>query len=241
MFYFEKIGEGNLDQKLEGKKGFKLKEKLQQYGLLNFLVWEEFSYSGGLVEGREEEFMLDFLNSGKITGAKGKASSIGFEELKCTILNTSFFNPLKDLSLQLVEKSGMLKQCMKFHESSIQINNRLTEFFLDEKENSSSNSATEDVKINKNEFIYRLLTLLVIGGEINQPELTFGEYLDTTKSLYKELVHVYKREKTSNEVFVGSRVFKMKSVNDNENFLFCRENTEIQSLIIFATTFHGGW
>ena len=53
----------------------------------------------------------------------------------------------------------------------------------------------------RRELLFKLLTLLAVGGSFNQYEDTIQPYLDATKQLYKSLVSVRKRAETG-EIFI---------------------------------------
>ena len=58
---------------------------------------------------------------------------------------------------------------------------------VEDSDNFSSFSSTD-----RQEFLFRLFTHLVVGGNLNQYDDSIAAYFDLTKSLYKDLVTVSK-------------------------------------------------
>ena len=67
-----------------------------------------------------------------------------------------------------------------------------------------------------NEFIFCLFKFLVLGGGMCQSDEMVAEYLECTKSLYKDLVSVAKYPDTK-EIRPLSMVFRIKSIQGQVN------------------------
>lgn len=91
------------------------------------------------------------------------------------------------------------------------MSDKLREMLLnDESENANVYSAAE-----KNELIYRIMQLLVLGGTLNQMDTNMDRYLALTKSMYKEMVTVF-RDSESGEVLTANRCYAIRVVDGTE-------------------------
>ncbi len=68
------------------------------------------------------------------------------------------------------------------------VSDTLREMLLNEESIHSHVYSTEE----KQEFIFKIFTMLVIGGGLCQPEFKIDKYFDVTRSLYKELLVLYR-------------------------------------------------
>ncbi|KAL6428982.1 hypothetical protein ACFW04_008061 [Cataglyphis niger] len=60
----------------------------------------------------------------------------------------------------------------------------------------------------RNEFVFRIFQMLVLGGILCQFEDALEPYLDITKSIYKDLVRVQKQS-TSNNLFISTLILEV--------------------------------
>ena len=71
---------------------------------------------------------------------------------------------------------------------SLQINDKLREMMINE----DSENATLFTYKEQKELLFQLFRCLVVGGCLCQPEDRITRYTETTKSLYKDLLTVFK-------------------------------------------------
>jgi hypothetical protein len=63
----------------------------------------------------------------------------------------------------------------------------------------------------RNQYIFNLFKLLVVGGSLCQPDTSIDRYLNMTKGLYKDTLTVYKQAK-NDEIAIAGKVFNIKEV-----------------------------
>jgi len=83
--------------------------------------------------------------------------------------------------------------------------------------NENSENACLYTDSEKHELIFQLFRIFAIGGNLCQPDITIDRYLNLTKTVYKELVTVY-RDANTQEVKVSGKAFAVQSVTDIELF-----------------------
>ncbi|XP_014209076.1 uncharacterized protein C11orf70 homolog [Copidosoma floridanum] len=119
-----------------------------------------------------------------------KATSVDVTPVQCTALNMSFFDKLKNPENKIVSLSGAIcKQCDVEIEGFI-VSDKLRAMILDEDNERYSLYGPEE----RDEFIFRLFEMLVLGGSLCQYEDELQPYLDVTRKIYKDLVRVEKKE-----------------------------------------------
>jgi cilia- and flagella-associated protein 300 len=96
------------------------------------------------------------------------------------------------------------------------VDDLIREFLVNpDSENSSLYTENE-----RNELIFQLFQLLVIGGALCQADVQIDRYLHLTKAIYKELVTVYRsnNSNSTNEILVAGKAFRIRSINGIELF-----------------------
>lgn len=156
-------------------------------------------------------FILDFLNSDVVrrviseinTGRKEQIiSSVSYKELKTSAVTMALFDKLSENSI--IDSRGYISKVMPDYKDGIEICDKLRESFLMEESESYELWSSED----RNEFLFRILMHLSLGGGVCQYEDFISPYLELSKSLYKDLLTVEKDPATS-ELKIVSRVYQL--------------------------------
>ncbi|KYN32340.1 Uncharacterized protein C11orf70 like protein [Trachymyrmex septentrionalis] len=163
-----------------------------------------------------------------------QASSVQIKQVPCSILSMSFFDKLKDPDNRIIYNSGTI---CKRYDSQIEdflISDKLRGMLLDE-ESEEYNLYSE---YEKNEFVFRIFQMLVLGGTLCQFEDVIQPYLDITRKIYKDLIRVQKQN-TSNDLFVSTLVLEVvaKDSTGQDYFPFNSNNRQnIAFLLINANS-----
>ncbi|XP_058804305.1 cilia- and flagella-associated protein 300-like [Phymastichus coffea] len=133
-----------------------------------------------------------------------KAASVQVTPVPCTVLNTSFFDKLLDPANKIVRDSGLINKQCDTYVDGFTISDKLRGMLLDEEcDQYNLYSAKE-----REEFIFRIFEMLILGGALCQYEDELKPYLDVTKKIYKELVRVRKQEESC-DLSIGTTVLQV--------------------------------
>lgn len=125
-----------------------------------------------------------------------QASSVQIKQVPCSVLSMSFFNKLKNTDNGIVHSSGTICKRYDLQVEDFLVSDNLRGMLLDE-ESEEYGLYSED---EKNEFVFRIFQMLVLGGILCQFEDILQPYLDVTKSIYKDLIRVQKQNGSDNLV-----------------------------------------
>lgn len=162
------------------------------------------------------EFLKHLLNSDAVRAQLPSLSTIGevtdvsFKQMTCNVINMNYFDFLEELRI-VNPQTATIQGCIEEYINNIPCGDKLrTALLFDEDEN------YEELQQDKyqNEFIFKLMQFIILGGAMNQFEQSISEYLECTKDLYKDLVCVAKDEAT-NEVKPMSHVFKITGLQSS--------------------------
>ena len=182
----------------------------------------------------EDALFVDFFNSSTVQSAlreassacqgacatpSGRYGSVQWEALQCSVINTSFFDRLKDEDVRVLSPSGGIKPDIDAQYDGATSSNRLQEIFLNE---DSDNHGCFDEEESK-ELILKLMRLVSVGGTLCQPEENIKNYLTMVKKMYKEMVSV-QREEPSGEIKVVSKAYACTALDASHHGLFAKEN-----------------
>lgn len=109
---------------------------------------------------------------------------------------------------------------------NIEIADLLREYLLKEEESEHDGLFPE---LDQKELLFRLLSLLVLGGGVCQYEDSIEPYMEHTKNLYKSLVTV-KRDSETQKVFIDSQAIEVKRIE--EYFPLNQEDPHPQNIIL---------
>nr|XP_034184568.1 cilia- and flagella-associated protein 300-like [Osmia lignaria] len=116
------------------------------------------------------------------------ATTVEIKPVPCSVLNMSFFNKLKDFENGVIHKSGTICKRYDMEIDGFLISDNLRGMLLDE----DCPQYNLYFKDEKEEFIFRIFQLLILGGVLCQYEDVLDPYLEVTKSIYKDLIRVQK-------------------------------------------------
>nr|XP_014352185.1 PREDICTED: uncharacterized protein C11orf70 homolog isoform X2 [Latimeria chalumnae] len=152
---------------------------------------------------------LKFLSSaGQWTTLGAEVKNIKAEALTCSQISMSFFDCL--YSKGIVRETGHITKCLDEFYEDIPISDELRKALLLEDSDDYEIFSQADRK----EFLFCLFKHLCLGGMFCQFEDMIDPYLNTTKSIYKDLVSVQKDPETK-LLNVLSTVFKVSAYNAN--------------------------
>ncbi|XP_072764303.1 cilia- and flagella-associated protein 300 isoform X2 [Anoplolepis gracilipes] len=133
-----------------------------------------------------------------------RASSVEVKQVPCSVLSMSFFDKLKNPDNGITYSSGTICKRCDMQVEDFLISDNLHGMLLDEESEEYNLYSKEE----RNEFVFRIFQMLVLGGILCQFEDTLEPYLDVTKSIYKDLIRVQKQS-TMNDLFVNTLVLEV--------------------------------
>lgn len=107
-----------------------------------------------------------------------------------------------------VTEAGSIVPCMDETCDGVVVSDRLRAMFVHEESEDADVFNAEE----KQEFLYHVLHRLAVGGAMCQFEDNWQPYLDAAKAVYKNLVTVFRSQRTG-QLVVGSRVLQLTSVD----------------------------
>ncbi|XP_015587691.1 uncharacterized protein C11orf70 homolog [Cephus cinctus] len=153
------------------------------------------------------------------------ASTVETRQIPCSVLTMSFFEKLKDPNNKVVHNSGTICKRYDLDIDGFLVSDNLRGMLIDEDcEQYNLYSKNE-----REEFIFRILQLLVLGGSLCQYEDTIEPYLKVTKNLYKDLIRVQK-QKDSNELSVSTMVLEVVAKDANGRAYFPCDQSSMQNI-----------
>uniref|UniRef100_UPI00398E5F6D cilia- and flagella-associated protein 300-like isoform X2 n=1 Tax=Pristiophorus japonicus TaxID=55135 RepID=UPI00398E5F6D len=145
-----------------------------------------------------------------------EVKKIEAEEVPCKQLSMLFFDCL--YTEEIVRETGHITKCLDEFYEDFTISDKLRQvLLLEDSDNYQIFSNTE-----REEFVFRIFKHLCLGGVLCQFEDRVDPYLETTKTIYKELVSVQKDPDTK-DIRVISTVFK---VTANDDYGTCFPSTQ---------------
>ncbi|EFN73792.1 Uncharacterized protein C11orf70, partial [Camponotus floridanus] len=154
-----------------------------------------------------------------------RASSVEIKQVPCSVLSMSFFNKLKDPDNGIVHDSGTICKRYDMQVEDFLVSDNLRGMLLDEKSEEYNLYSEEE----RNEFMFRIFQMLVLGGILCQYEDTLEPYLDVTKNIYKDLIRVQKQN-TSNDLFVNTLVLEVVAKDSKGQDYFPSDSNKKQNI-----------
>ena len=192
-------------------------ERLTQWGVWPNLRILRARFDKTYSDLNAKPFIVDLINSGIIpsgifpsTGSN-TVSSVDLKKLRCSFLNLNFLDKLEEADI--ITSKDYIKKTYGDPIHSIEITDKLREALL----NQDSETYAAFDKETREELLYSLLELVVLGGSLNQYEDYLSPYRDSIKDLYKQLVQVRKDSSTA-QMYVDSFVYEVKSVEGVPTF-----------------------
>ncbi|XP_038617885.1 cilia- and flagella-associated protein 300 [Tachyglossus aculeatus] len=190
--------------------------RLRQWSMLGRICIQAFGFDQNFQAYRKDDFVMAFFrdpnviaNLKLLSESSGQWITLGTDVKKieaitvpCTQVSMSFFDRL--YSEEIVRDSGHIVKCLDDFYDCFVISDELRKvLLLEDSENYEIFSQLE-----REEFLYRLFKHLCLGGVLCQFEDILGPYLETTKSIYKDLVSVQK-DRESKGIHITSTIFKV--------------------------------
>jgi len=145
------------------------------------------------------------FNSGVIENFK-------FYKLSTRATNLDIFNTVYESDI-CNEDNGYIKKDFDDYLEDIQISDKLKQALLIE-DSENYCAFTEEVR---KEFLFHIFKRIVIGGSLCQYEDSIYEYLNMTKSFYKDLVSASK-DPDSKEIYIRSTVVQIFDIEKQNIF-----------------------
>ena len=147
---------------------------------------------------------------------------VNVEMIPVHVMSTNFFDRL--YQNLLVRECGAIKKCFDEVVDDFLVSDELRKVILVEDSEFFNIFTYED----REEFIFRIFSHLVLGGYCCQYEDNVNGYTETTKHLYKDLLHVCK-DKNSNQLFIQSIVLKIRLLDNKGDIVFPGRSSNVQN------------
>ncbi|XP_068936101.1 cilia- and flagella-associated protein 300 [Petaurus breviceps papuanus] len=197
-------------------------QRLRKWSMQGRLCAQTFGFDENFQAYCKEEFFLAFFRDPNVISAlkllsdsSGRWINLGTEVKKveainipCTQISMSFFDRL--YSEEIVRENGHIVKCLDNFCDPFLISDELRKVLLME----DSEKYEIFSQLDRQEFLFCIFKHLCLGGLLCQYEDTIGPYLETTKTIYKDLVSVIKEPQTKN-ICVTSVVFKVTAYDEN--------------------------
>ncbi|XP_051160212.1 cilia- and flagella-associated protein 300-like isoform X2 [Leptopilina boulardi] len=153
------------------------------------------------------------------------ASSVEVKQLQCSVLNMSFFDKLKNSDNNIVYNSGAIHKRYDEEIDEFLVSDNLRAMLLNEE----CDEYDLYTKHEREEFIFVIFQMLVLGGILCQYEDNIQCYLDATKTIYKDLISVENQEE-SNKLYITTMVLKVDVKNSQGESYFPKNPSHKQNL-----------
>lgn len=209
---------------------------LRKWGLLDSMSLLKFRFDKPFYDMNPGGFIRDLLNSAELSRVFPTVQlcrqseflqTVNFQELRTTATSMDFFDFLKEIDL--VDARGNIKKVIPDYKDDIELVDKIRKAVLDEE--SEEYEMLDDLK--RNEFLFRVLRHLEIGGGVCQYEDVIDPYLTVVQSLYKDLLTVRKDE--TGEVHILSKVYELQG--NNEFLPFPQEHPQNFFYVIVDPTY----
>ncbi|XP_053564561.1 cilia- and flagella-associated protein 300 [Bombina bombina] len=195
---------------------------LLKWSMNGRLVTQAFCYDQYFQPYQKDDFVLAFFQdpnvvsqlkvlsstTGRWIQLGSKVKQVEAKEIPCTLLSMSVFDCL--YTEGIVRQSGHIVKCLDENLGDFTISDELRKVLLLEDSDNYDIFSSSD----REEFIFHLFKHLCLGGALCQFEDVIEPYLDTTKSIYKDLVSVEKDPETK-KINIISTVFKVSAYDEN--------------------------
>ncbi|CAD8149240.1 unnamed protein product [Paramecium pentaurelia] len=136
-------------------------------------------------------------------------SQIKFQALTCKSIKLDLFDKLTE---DRIVVKGHIKQCFEEQFENIQIADELRKALIME----DSEQYCVFNEADRQELLFRLFQILVLGGQLCQYEDDIQAYLDWTKYLYKNTVNARKYA-DKDEIYIDSYAYEIKKLENSYN------------------------
>ncbi|XP_068121042.1 cilia- and flagella-associated protein 300 isoform X2 [Hyperolius riggenbachi] len=197
------------------------RELLTKWSMNGRLTAQVFRYDQYFQPYQKDDFVLAFFqdpnvvphlkllsSSDQWTTLGSKVERVTVEEIPCTQLSMSLFDCL--YKGNIVRDSGYISKCLDEFVDDFTISDELRKVLLVEDSEKYDIFSPSD----RQQFMFLLFKHLCLGGSVCQFEDMVDPYLDTTKSMYKELLSVQKDPETK-QINIISSIYKVQAYDEN--------------------------
>ncbi|XP_068687244.1 cilia- and flagella-associated protein 300-like isoform X2 [Montipora foliosa] len=194
-----------------------VQELFVKWGMISRSKVQMFSYDQLFRAYQKDKFVLDFFQDPAVISSlqlvsstntwaplNVKVSSITAKVISCSVTSMGFFDRLQEQGI--IRESGKIRKCFDEFYDDFVISDELRKVLLLEEAETYPIFSDAD----RNEFIFLIFKHLCLGGQVCQYEDDVSPYLETTKTLYKELISVHK-DATTKKLQVGSVVIRVSA------------------------------
>ncbi|KAF4077465.1 hypothetical protein AMELA_G00208310 [Ameiurus melas] len=195
----------------------RISELLMKWCMLGRISIQAFNFDQVFQSYMKNDFALNFfqdpcvknnlhvLDSSGVWKPLGRdVTRVDVELVPCTKVSLDIFDPI--FSSEIVHPSGQIAKC--FHEVHLDFD-ELRMMLLEEESDNYHVVSPHD----RQEFLFRLFKHIVLGGEICQYEDFISPYIETAKTMYKDLVSVQKDSETK-MISIVSTILKVSAYDD---------------------------
>ncbi|KAK6486088.1 cilia- and flagella-associated protein 300 isoform X1 [Huso huso] len=199
-------------------KDWNTSQLLMKWSMLGRITAQAFNFDQFFQPYQKDDFVRDFFSDpcvvsnlkvadtpGKWRTLDTKVTKVKADLIPCTRVSMALFDPL--YSDGILRATGHIRKC--FDELYGDFDELRKMLILEDSENYEIIS-----QVDREEFLFRLFKHFCLGGSLCQYEDVIGPYIETTKSVYKDMVSVQKDPETKG-INVISTVFKVSAYNDS--------------------------
>ncbi|XP_001626154.2 cilia- and flagella-associated protein 300 [Nematostella vectensis] len=222
-------------KKFQGFESAEVQELLLKWGMDKRTCIQMYTYEQYFQAYEKDEFVKDFfedqnvLSTLQVVSSTNTWGSLGIkgakyeaEQVPCTSTSMDFFDKL--YSEGIVRESGNIRKCFDEYFEDFIISDELRKvLLLEDSENYDIFSEEE-----RSEFLFKILKHLCLGGQVCQYEDSVQPYMETARTLYKDLVSVYKDQKTK-KLQIGSIILKIASMSEDSTVLYPSNDSHDQT------------
>ncbi|CAH8449161.1 unnamed protein product [Schistosoma turkestanicum] len=173
-----------------------------------------FTFDRMFVPYKADSFFTRFFNSISVQNALNippTKISVKISYVRCTLTNMDVFQKLSNVR----HECGTIKKRLDDVFETILISDKLRECLL----LADSDSYSIFTEKEREEFLFRLLKHICIGGELCQQEDEIKPYTDTVRKIYHDLICV-QRNPDSKAIEIVSHVYEVRAYDDRNNLVF---------------------
>ncbi|CAD8154902.1 unnamed protein product [Paramecium octaurelia] len=193
----------------------KFMEILLKWGLQHSFKVSTFLFDIKFDHLNPNQFLLDLFNSKDVRGSLHYVSfkqnvllsQIKFQLLTCKSIKLDLFDKLTEDKIVV---KGHIKQCFEEQFENIQIADELRKALVLE----DSEQYCVFNEADRQELLFKLFQILVLGGQLCQYEDEIQAYLDWTKYLYKNTVNARKYA-DKDEIYIDSYAYDIRKLENS--------------------------
>ncbi|XP_076238505.1 cilia- and flagella-associated protein 300 [Calliopsis andreniformis] len=211
-------------------------ELLSKWGIKGNFMIQHFSFNEIFQQYHKyhlaEAFFKDNVVAKELVTKQGNcwlkqgitAGTVEIKPVPCSVVSMSFFDKLRNPESGIVHRSGAIRKRYDTEIENFLVSDNLRGMLLDEECPEYDLYAKDE----REEFIFRIFQMLVLGGMLCQYEDTLDPYLDTTKLLYKDLIRVQKQE--NSDLSISTLVLQVVAKDTRGQAYFPHEPSHIQNI-----------